>query len=932
MKRRAIVQITALAASVLAFMCTFAAAQTQWGPWIQTTWSQGGIYNSKCPYDDPNNPGARRPLGCTAASAVQILNYHRFPKQLSFSQPNDQYTSSVPIFDSDGYVIGWDNIDIDNDSMRYGFPSFSNLTTALASIGYSGSTEEIENLCFGVATKLHSDFGTNGTSATWPLSAYQDEFRYGYAETEHGNPWDDNNVRNAVIQNMKEGQPAQMFIWDSTKDWDDSPKHSVICDGYRDDGYFHINYGWGAISPTNIVEAWYNLPNCDSKYHFNAIYSVAHDISPYQGWNQYGADQKNTFRTKYPVPVTEPQRKWQHTIGLSSYSYGHIVVGTGGRIYAAANPNNQGQSYHPGIHIFDRHGTREAAVYATGSDYSISSLAQNQHGDIYFATAHGTYNTRDKTTVFRIAADDISTTIPIFEHNNPDPGWPDEAIKIDRDDNIYVIVNPYYTANGSKLYSLSRTGSKKWEYYLGAGVESYGSFVAIDESRDQVYLTYRNSSSKDNYLVALNRNTGAIKYTYTFSDKPTGVVYTSPTVGDDGTIYMGQYTKLYAFTPTLTKKWTEKDFYPAYVNNSIVVGANGTLYSAIGKMVGSVWHPGYLRAINPTNGNQKWELEIASESLGDTYVGLNGVILASYGGQNLAAVRDNGNSGQLLWDVPAGDNLAFGPGNAIYTVPSGSENSIYALAVGSRGDPDGLAMDFADNSPPTAPANPFPANNAANQSVSITLSWACSDPNGHALTYDVFVCRLQKDAEAIFFPVTTRTANASFQLGGLAQGAEYLWKVVASDGQTRTDGPTWSFTTINSDPGPGGGGDGGDTPTPIPTPSPVQSGADFKIKQVAVTPSKPKCKSSFTVWVQVENKGTAKGDAGHVSLTVDGKNFGAVKVGSLDKKKTKLVKLAGVKSIKGYSPITLTLKADCYNVTQETNESNNTATKTVSCK
>ena len=57
-----------------------------------------------------------------------------------------------------------------------------------------------------------------------------------------------------------------------------------------------------------------------------------------------------------------------------------------------------------------------------------------------------------------------------------------------------------------------------------------------------------------------------------------------------------------------------------------------------------------------------------------------------------------------------------------------------------------------------------------------------------------------------------------------------------------------------------------------------------------------------------------------------------MKVGTLDRKKSKVVKFTNVKTAKKYSPIVLTLKADCYNVTRETNESNNTTTKNVSCK
>lgn len=140
------------------------------------------------------------------------------------------------------------------------------------------------------------------------------------------------------------------------------------------------------------------------------------------------------------------------------------------------------------------------------------------------------------------------------------------------------------------------------------------------------------------------------------------------------------------------------------------------------------------------------------------------------------------------------------------------------------------------------------------------------------------------------------------------------------------------FFRISAPPSNDGGGSSGPA-----------TGADFRIKQVRLTPN-PWCNRKFIVWVQVENIGTVKGDAGYVSLTMDGKFFGAVKVGSLEangvrkianrayKTYKKIVKFTNVKSASGYSPMVLNLKADCYNVTQEANENNNSLTKTVSCK
>ncbi len=109
-------------------------------------------------------------------------------------------------------------------------------------------------------------------------------------------------------------------------------------------------------------------------------------------------------------------------------------------------------------------------------------------------------------------------------------------------------------------------------------------------------------------------------------------------------------------------------------------------------------------------------------------------------------------------------------------------------------------MDFLNNNPPSIPALISPADGSENvPHDSVTLSWASTDPDGHALKYHVFVCRIEEGEEAVFYPVATEWTSSTFVLTGLTPDAVYLWKVVASDGQGTTDGSTWSFTTQSAE-------------------------------------------------------------------------------------------------------------------------------------
>ena len=119
---------------------------------------------------------------------------------------------------------------------------------------------------------------------------------------------------------------------------------------------------------------------------------------------------------------------------------------------------------------------------------------------------------------------------------------------------------------------------------------------------------------------------------------------------------------------------------------------------------------------------------------------------------------------------------------------------------------------------------------------------------------------------------------------------------------------------------------------PEPGPPPVTGKADFQVKWMGTKPKQPKCNSSFTVYVLVQNKGSQKADAGYVQLTVNGVVVGTVKAGSLAKNESKLVQFTGVRNPTGAKPIKITAKADCNNVTGETNEGNNTRTISVKCQ
>ena len=96
------------------------------------------------------------------------------------------------------------------------------------------------------------------------------------------------------------------------------------------------------------------------------------------------------------------------------------------------------------------------------------------------------------------------------------------------------------------------------------------------------------------------------------------------------------------------------------------------------------------------------------------------------------------------------------------------------------------------NTPPDIPHDPTPPQGAHEQLTTVTLSWVCSDPDGDAITYDIYFGTDDPPATVLYWGQTT----ASVTVTGLNFTTTYYWRVLARDARGAvTWSPVWSFTT-----------------------------------------------------------------------------------------------------------------------------------------
>ncbi len=207
--------------------------------------------------------------------------------------------------------------------------------------------------------------------------------------------------------------------------------------------------------------------------------------------------------------------------------------------------------------------------------------------------------------------------------------WIRSSPALASDGSIYLGINDYRLKsewNGRSyehigaFYGINPNGTEKWNYSVDSAI--YSSPTIGEDG-----TIYGGLGEK---LYAFEQD-GTVKWNLTAK----GNVYSSPAIGNDGTIYFGVNTGypdydgfLYAVNPDGTEKW---NYFIEGAVRSPVLGDDGTIY------VGS--HDGHLYAMDQ-DGNKKWSFETEHRILSSPVISENGDIYVS--SNHLHAIDQDG--------------------------------------------------------------------------------------------------------------------------------------------------------------------------------------------------------------------------------------------------------------------------------------------------
>jgi len=360
-------------------------------------------------------------------------------------------------------------------------------------------------------------------------------------------------------------------------------------------------------------------------------------------WRMHGKDARHTMRTPYVGP--QASNVISSAEGESTFSWNSVVSSDGVAYVMQYGTWN-------GLSAIDRHGAVRWVFAVTDQRMSeYSSPAIGVDGTVYFtSTTHLMAVNPDGTLKW-------DTELPeICYFSSP---------TIAADGTVYVGTGDgYYDTQDGYLLAFNSDGVLTWSYFAG---EDIVPTAAVGEDGTVCSATYEGT------VFALNPD-GSLKWELQVEES--GAVWSSPAIGDDGTVYVGiqggKFTDppdwdcgyIYAISPDGSVKWeitTE-----GWISSCPAIGDNGVVYA------GSV--AGYLYAINP-DGAVQWRFTTDASVLGNSAIGGDGLVyVAPTSGTVYALTAD----GEVKWSQAVSSGTEYG-GNPVL-----GEDGLLYVGLGSH--------------------------------------------------------------------------------------------------------------------------------------------------------------------------------------------------------------------------------------------------------
>lgn len=190
-------------------------------------WNQDAPYNNLCPLIPPTNT-SRAVTGCVATGMAQIMMYYKWP---------------VTGLGTNSYTSKTNNI---TSTANFGTTTYdwANITPTYTSTSTESQKTAVSTLMFHCGVSVNMDYGESSSASTQAMAqALKNNFRFDQNMQRYlRNYYTRAEWTNFLMNELNASRPI-LYAGES-KDGG----HLFVCDGYDNNGLFHINWGWGGSS------------------------------------------------------------------------------------------------------------------------------------------------------------------------------------------------------------------------------------------------------------------------------------------------------------------------------------------------------------------------------------------------------------------------------------------------------------------------------------------------------------------------------------------------------------------------------------------------------------------------------------------------------------------------------------------------------------
>lgn len=190
-------------------------------PLITTKWDQSPHFNALCPYDNTENQ--RTVTGCVATAMAQVMKYWNHP-----TTGTGSHSYTHPTYGTLSANFG---------STTYQWNSMPNRVTS--------ANSAVATLMYHCGVSVEMDYGVaaSGANTLDVVDALKNYFGYSNSvEGKHRRNYGDAQWVALLKNELDSARPIQYAATGS------DGGHSFVCDGYDNNGYFHMNWGWSGNS------------------------------------------------------------------------------------------------------------------------------------------------------------------------------------------------------------------------------------------------------------------------------------------------------------------------------------------------------------------------------------------------------------------------------------------------------------------------------------------------------------------------------------------------------------------------------------------------------------------------------------------------------------------------------------------------------------